>query len=45
VNEQFNDVGFDNSEAVNQFDINAKEAHDSFNGKYLSGKAASMLED
>jgi hypothetical protein len=29
---------------VNQFDIDAKEVHDSFNGKYLNGKVASMFK-
>jgi hypothetical protein len=41
INEQSNEVGYDNSEAVNQFDINTKEVHDTFNGKYLNGKVAS----
>jgi hypothetical protein len=44
VNEQFHEVGHDSSDAVNQFDINAKDVHDVFNGKYLNGKVASMSD-
>ncbi|UJR35281.1 hypothetical protein I4U23_028044 [Adineta vaga] len=45
INEQSNEVGYDNSEAVNQFDINTKEAHDAFNGKYLNGKVANFSDN
>ncbi|CAF0878074.1 unnamed protein product [Rotaria sp. Silwood1] len=44
VNEQFHEVGHDHSDAVNQFDINAKEVHDSLNGKYLNGKVADFSD-
>lgn len=38
------DVGNDPSDAVNQFDINAKEAHDAFNDKYLNGRFANFSD-
>lgn len=41
VNQQLHEVGHDDSDAVSQFDINSKEVHDTFNGKYLNGKVAS----
>ncbi|CAF0785447.1 unnamed protein product [Rotaria sordida] len=44
VNEQFHEVGHDQSDAVNQFDINAKEVHDGLNGKYLNGKGANFSD-
>lgn len=43
-NEQFHNAEHDNSEAVHQFDINAKEIHDTFNGKYLNGKLANFSD-
>lgn len=44
ISEPFQEVGQDNTDAVAQFDINSKEVHDTLNGKYLNGKAASMRQ-
>lgn len=38
------DAAQDNSEAIDQFDINSKEVHDTLNGKYLNGKVANFSD-
>lgn len=45
ISEPFQEVGQDNTDSVTQFDINSKEVHDAFNGKYLNGKAANFADD
>jgi len=44
TNDSLQDVGNDPSDAVNQFEINAKDAHDAFNGKYLNGRFANFAD-
>ncbi|CAF0753377.1 unnamed protein product [Didymodactylos carnosus] len=43
--DQYHEIGNDNTDSVTQFDINTKEIHKTFNGKYLNGNAADFSND